>query len=114
MTVAGPKIMIPVLMCVTAVGLAELVARAYLGLRVSNHTKSYHVSINGIHVWPASSYGVYCSSYREARNEFNRCVKQSPKTNYQIQSYPAIVRGYLFPTIVAVTGKCVLVEENKH
>lgn len=115
MAVASPKIMIPAIVCMaTVVGLAELGAHMYMKPYVSNHTKSYHVSIGGVHVWPASVYGVYCSSYRAAKNEFNKCVKQSPKTNYRIQSYPAVVRGYLFPVIIGVTGECALVEENKH
>lgn len=111
--VITPKI-ISALVCIAGIEFDEYYSHNHMKPYISKTTKSYHVTISDVAVWSAAFYGSYCTSYRAAKVEFNKCVKASPATNYQIISYPAVVKGFLFPSIIAVTGESKLLEENKH
>ena len=108
-------IVAPALICVASLGLAEYYAYQYTEPHISKSIKSYHVTIDDIFVWPMASYGAYCKDYKEARKQFDKCVKDSPQTNYKIVSYPAAVTGFLFPRVIGICNdeEGQILDENK-
>lgn len=84
---------------------AEYYAHKHMKPYASKITKSYHVTFNDVFVWPLSTFGDYCIFRRIAMKEFNKCVKDNPNSNYKLVAYPAVVKGFLFPRVLGITGE---------
>jgi len=107
-------VIVPALICILGVGFVEYCVHKYMKPYVSKTTKSYHITLNNIFVWPAASRGAYCKDYKEAQKQFNKCVMYDPTINYKIVCYPAAVTGYLFPRIIGVSDEVhQVLKENK-
>jgi hypothetical protein len=100
-----------ILACIAGAAVTEFMIHNFGRPYVSKITKLYHVTIGAVPVWPPSSY---YNTYSEAKSEYDKCIKENPNSNYKLVSYPAVVTGFLLPTVIGITGESKIIEENKN
>lgn len=124
-------------MSVGTVFIAECLIHSYVPPRHAIWTRSYHIQVGEIHVWPRPYYSIqigepiyigerpiwplqkkllsknYCLSYKEAKQEYDKCVKASPDTNYKLTSNQAVVKGFFIKNCIGVVEGTNIVHESK-
>lgn len=84
------------------------------GPYVSEQIRSYHITKDDTFTWPPTGItGEYCCNYYYANNEYEKMVKEDSKGEYKLISYPTIVEGFFFPSIIRVGANMKIHKENK-
>lgn len=105
---------IKILACV-GIGLAatEYLLHNYAPPYVSERIRSYHITKDDIFIWPLSNLtGEFCSDHYSAKSEYQNVIKEDSYGKYKLISFPTMVVGFFWPTIICKVGANIKVHEE--
>lgn len=75
----------------------------YLSTLSTDPKPSYHItkSAQRIMIWPYASYGYYCHDLTEAEKQFEKEIKSSPDSKYQLVKYESVLSN---GQVIGITG----------